>query len=510
MAATWRALGNADDAETCQRQALAIWRETLGDGHKLTAKALAGMAALALDRGDAQAALVHAQEALSIRTAAPVRDDAAVAAALEDLGAAHAAGGDHAAAWRAFTQALAHPSPRAALLHVKSGISRRVLGDLAAAAAHFVAAIRLDPCLTAARHQLASTLIRLGRVDEAAGHRRAALLAQPVFVQPGPPGARRLLILATAESGNIPLDHVLPEARFTRIWWFIADAGPEQTAASLPDHDAVFNGIGDPDVSLRAQARAARFAAASRMPILNHPDAVAGTRRDRLPALLSGIRGVVTPAVRRMEGRASTDDIKQAAASAGMVLPVLLRPSGSHGGAGVRRIDDWSALDAGTPGDAGAWYISQFHDCRDGDGFVRKYRVIFVHGEPYAYHLAISRDWLVHYVTSDMDTQAWKLAEEARFLDDPVGVLGAMAWDAVRKAGERLGLAYGGMDFTRLMDGSVLVFEANATMLVHPEDQDGVLAFKNRAVSRIVQAMSDMLAQTAVKSGGDNVPPGLT
>jgi tetratricopeptide (TPR) repeat protein len=242
LAATWRALGKADEAEICQRQALAIWRETLGDWHPLTAKALAGMVALALDRGDAPAALVHAQEALSVRMDAPVRVDAAIAAALEDLGAAHAAAGDHRAACEAFTQALTRPSPRAASLHVRSGVSRRILGDLAAAAAHFGAAIGLDPSQIAARHQLASTLIRLGRADEATAHRHAALQAQPVFVQPGPHGAPRVLILATAEPGNIPLDHMLPEARHTRIWWFIGDAGPGQTAASLPDHDVLFNG----------------------------------------------------------------------------------------------------------------------------------------------------------------------------------------------------------------------------------------------------------------------------
>jgi hypothetical protein len=210
-----------------------------------------------------------------------------------------------------------------------------------------------------------------------------------------------------------------------------------------------------------------------------------------------------------VEGPVAVDAISQAAAASGIVLPVLLRPAGSHGGAGVRRIDDWAVLDAFSLGDAAAWYVSQFHDCRDGDGFVRKYRIIFVNGEPFAYHLAISRDWLVHYVTSGMDTQAWKLAEEARFLDDPVSVLGATAWDAVRKAGARLGLAYGGMDFTRLIDGSVLVFEANATMLVHPEDEDGVLAFKNPAVLRIVQAFSNLITRTPANlAGAETISPG--
>jgi hypothetical protein len=56
-----------------------------------------------------------------------------------------------------------------------------------------------------------------------------------------------------------------------------------------------------------------------------------------------------------------------------------------------------------------------------------------------------------------------------------------------------LGLDYGGIDFTLLPDGRVFVFEANATMLVHRERENGVLAYKNRYVQRIVGGFGAML-----------------
>jgi glutathione synthase/RimK-type ligase-like ATP-grasp enzyme len=67
----------------------------------------------------------------------------------------------------------------------------------------------------------------------------------------------------------------------------------------------------------------------------------------------------------------------------------------------------------------------------------------------------------------------------------------------VAAIGERLDLDYAGLDFSVLPDGRLLVFEANATMLAHPEPDDGELAYKNAAVARIVEAFQALLAKAA-------------
>ena len=72
----------------------------------------------------------------------------------------------------------------------------------------------------------------------------------------------------------------------------------------------------------------------------------------------------------------------------------------------------------------------------------------------------------------------------------------ADAMTAIAAVGRRLDLDFGGVDFSILPDGRVLVFEANATMLVHPEDAGGALAFKNEYVGRIVAAFDALLAGT--------------
>jgi hypothetical protein len=98
-----------------------------------------------------------------------------------------------------------------------------------------------------------------------------------------------------------------------------------------------------------------------------------------------------------------------------------------------------------------------------------------------------------------MQDHAWKLEEERRFLADPASVLGERGMAAIESIGKRLDLDYGGVDFSILPDGRVLVFEANATMLVHPEKEAGPLGFKNPFVQRILDAFEALLARASGK-----------
>ncbi|MBV9750761.1 MAG: hypothetical protein JO157_18300, partial [Acetobacteraceae bacterium] len=136
----------------------------------------------------------------------------------------------------------------------------------------------------------------------------------------------------------------------------------------------------------------------------------------------------------------------------------------------------------------------------------RKYRAIFVGGEVLPYHLAASEHWLVHYWTAGMDAHSARREDEARFLADPTATLGALAWDALRAIGPRIGLDWCGIDFACLADGRVLVFEANATMNIHPEDGRGPFAYKNPAVNAILDAFEAMLDRTADAPRPDRNP----
>ena len=223
---------------------------------------------------------------------------------------------------------------------------------------------------------------------------------------------------------------------------------------------------------------------------------MARTPRDRLPHVLHGLADVVVPACSRFQAPlSSADALRTLLLRAGIDWPILARPAATHGGAGLMRYDTLPALEQALKGTAGLQYLTAFRNYQSTDGQYRKYRAIFIDRAPWPYHLAISSHWLVHYFSAAMTDSPAKIAEEHRFLEDPGAVLGARAWAAVAAIGRRLDLDYGGVDFAVLGDGRVLVFEANATMLVHRERHNGPLAHKNRYVQRVVDAFEALLSR---------------
>ena len=141
---------------------------------------------------------------------------------------------------------------------------------------------------------------------------------------------------------------------------------------------------------------------------------------------------------------------------------------------------------AGLPG--GELLAIRYHDARGPDRMARKYRAMFIDGVVYPWHLAISSDWKVHYFTAAMAANAAHREEERRFLDDMPAVLGGRAMAALGAIGKTLGLDYAGVDFALSPDGSLLVFEANATMVISPPAADPMWNYRRAS------AVADVLA----------------
>ncbi len=331
---------------------------------------------------------------------------------------------------------------------------------------HLEAALALRPDLAAVHRNLAGIL---AASDPAAArsHRDAAYRDRSILLAPSARPQRRVLILVAADAGNVPLRHLLPRDCNTLVEWYVEYARADETP---PACDVAFNAIGDPDLAPDIPDMVHHVLTTRGLRLLNDPARVAQTRRDRLPTLLAGIEGAVLPPVLRH--LASDGSAITAIGRMGIDCPVLVRPFASHGGAGLRIATGPVELPEGDT------YLMPFIDYAGPDGWYRKYRVIFVDGIAYPYHLAISPRWLVHYWTAGMDTDAERRAEEQRFLADPAGALGAVATDALTAIGRRLGLDYCGIDFSVLRDGRLLVFEANAPMLVHGE-HDSIFAYRN-------------------------------
>jgi hypothetical protein len=137
--------------------------------------------------------------------------------------------------------------------------------------------------------------------------------------------------------------------------------------------------------------------------------------------------------------------------------------------------------------------VIEYLDVRDRHANFRKYRAIIVDGVLYPLHLAVSRTWKVHYFSAAMADSAENRAQDAAFLTDMQGTLGTKALAALERVRDMLALDYGGIDFALAADGDVIVFEANASMIVPSPDQGSIWDYRRKPVARIRAAVRAML-----------------
>jgi glutathione synthase/RimK-type ligase-like ATP-grasp enzyme len=184
----------------------------------------------------------------------------------------------------------------------------------------------------------------------------------------------------------------------------------------------------------------------------------------------------------------------------GFIFPLLVRTPGYHTGRHFLRVESPEALAAAVKELPGSELtVIEFLNARGADGKARKYRVMMIDGQLYPLHVAISSHWKIHYFTAEMAEQAANRAEDAEFLANMPSVLGPRVMEALARIQATLGLDYAGIDFGLSATGDLLLFEANATMVVNPPETDDRWAYRRPAVERILAAVRRMLtAHTTV------------
>ena len=182
----------------------------------------------------------------------------------------------------------------------------------------------------------------------------------------------------------------------------------------------------------------------------------------------------------------------------GFEFPLLLRTPGFHGGTHFLRVETFAELPAALRKLPGRdLTVIEYLDARGSDGKTRKYRVMMIDGQLYPLHAPISSNWKIHYFSAEMADSPEHRAEEAEFLENMAGVLGPRAMAALEAIQKTLGLDYGGIDFGLSEKGEVLLFEANATMVVVPPEADARWEYRRPAVERISRAVGKMLMDRA-------------
>lgn len=382
--------------------------------------------------------------------------------------------------------------------HLNLGNVLRESGDLHAALEQYVKCLALDADNRQAHRGLAMVFDELGDETKAwfhrdAGFKGAAIQFLPYYGRgPGVP----LLVLSTAGRGNTPLGPLLNTQIFRTS---VAVVEYVEQAHSLSPYQLIVNGISDADGSQDALMTAEDLLRGMALPVINRPDQVGRTGRAAVARILAGIPGVITPRISPIARDEITRNKTQAIVEKYRLdFPLLLRTPGFHTGRHFLRIDDESRLKEGALSLPGEYLLAiQYLDTRETDGYFRKYRVMMIDGILYPYHLALSRHWKVHYFTADMASRSDHRKEEARFLDDMAGSLGERVMNILHRISTLLNLDYAGIDFGINAKGDLVLFEANATMVVNPPETGEKWDYKRQAFAQISSAFERMLINRA-------------
>jgi glutathione synthase/RimK-type ligase-like ATP-grasp enzyme len=394
-----------------------------------------------------------------------------------------------------FAAALA-AAPGDPLAHLNHAILEQIEGADDAARATYEGVLTRFADDAQARAHAHNGLARLHerRGDaEAAERHRALALAQPIvwtFPYRGNGTPIRVLVLTSARGGDIISTQFFDDREVERT----AIVPESFRGTPLPPHDVIFNGIGEPDATRTTLACAAELLASTRARVINDPRAVLLTGRAQMMERLAGAP-LIAPRTQLFSRDTITAD---QLATAGFSFPLLLRSPGFHAGTHFERVDDAADLPAVLARLPGAeLYAIAYHEISGDDGWVRKYRVVFVDGRPYPVHLALARGWKVHYFSAAMADEPAHREEERKFLASMEAVLGADGMAALAAVNDALELDFGGVDFARDRAGRFVVFEANATMTINAPPDDLCWDYRRAAHETAIAAVRAMVRARA-------------
>ncbi len=423
--------------------------------------------------------------------------------ALNNLGTLLYFTGYRTAARSAYTEAI-RQHPDQPMAHVNLGNLFLESGELTAAREHYEAALSIDAQFAEAHQGLGNLLAELGQEEAAAEHQRLGHWDRRPTELPyrGEAEPVSLLLLTSGRRGDVPIRHLLDDKIFRT---YVVLPNVYDPDAPLPEHQIVFNAIGDADLCKQSLDRAVTLMDRTFAPVINAPAAVLQTGRAANARRFADVPGVVAPTIANFSrDTLAGPEAPEALHRRGLQFPLLLRAPGFHNGRHFLLVANAAGLGTALseiPGDE--LTAIQYLDARAGDGRYRKYRVMMIGGWLYPLHLAISTNWKIHYVTADMAENADHRAEEARFLEDMPGVLGQRAMGALAEIQNVLGLDYAGIDFALNAAGEVLLFEANATMTVLPPERDRRWDYRRAAIQRVEEAVRRMLVDKARASLDD-------
>ncbi|MFH2134630.1 MAG: hypothetical protein ABII81_05555 [Pseudomonadota bacterium] len=330
----------------------------------------------------------------------------------------------------------------------------------------------------------------IGERDIGLSIQSLALEQQRIFHLPAmqqPVAARLLVLMVPGDiAANIPIDCLLERTDVDLIFYYVSQ--PDPLALPVPEHDVVLVAISESDDNRATLLALEESLKDWPKPVINQPSRIPCVGRDAASELLHGVPGIAMPPTLRC-GR----EVLQAIAAGQTTLaahfpgndyPIIVRPYDSQAGRDLARIASVEELaEYLAKVQATDFFIARFIDYSGDDGLFRKFRIALIDGQPFACHMAVSHNWMIHYTNAGMYEDANKRAEELAFMDhfDDFVQRHHAALDEIHR---RTGLDYVLIDGAETRDGKLLIFEIDHTMVVHAMDSEELFPYKQQHIAK--------------------------
>lgn len=307
------------------------------------------------------------------------------------------------------------------------------------------------------------------------------------------PALKLLAIMGPGEvMANTPIEFLVEDCDVALELLYLGEGLP--APSEIPDHDVAFVAVCESDQNQQLLHLLSDVMQHWPRPFLNSPNSIAQLSRDRVSSKLAHIEGVITSDAHRLQ-RA---EIAEVAVMAPELFPIIARPVNSHGGHGLCKLDVAAdACDYLAKHSDDEFFVAPFIDSRSSDGLYRKARVAVIDGQPFAAHLAISPNWMVHYLNADMLESPLNRQQEADFMASFDDAFAARHRSALEEIDCRVGLDYYSIDCAETRDGRLVVFELDSGAVVHAMDSSDIFPYKAPQMQRIFTAFRDLLQRTA-------------
>ena len=346
---------------------------------------------------------------------------------------------------------------------------------------------------------LSTVMLCLGQRDMGLAIQSQGLDIKRIYLLPAlqqPAKLRLLMLMVPGDlAANTPLDCLLENSDIDLIYYYVSPDSP--LYMPIPEHDALMVAISESDDNLSLLASLELALSDWPKPVINAPRNIPSIGRCTASLLLQNTQGLLMPPTMRIS-RSELLEIANGNKDLPMQVqncdfPIILRPAGSHAGRDLERIANFEDIAAYLSRVDGAeFFLARFIDYSGEDGMFRKYRIALVNGVAFACHMAVSANWMIHYVNAGMYEDAQKRAEEAGFMAnfDDFARRHQSALDAIFT---RTKLDYLCLDCSETRDGQLLVFEIDHAMVVHAMDLEHMFPYKRQHMQKLQNAFRDFL-----------------